>query len=174
MLHFKKFDEKTVDIDNKMDELIMLLSQSDIDSELAKSYLKKLENAVTECVQKSKNIEAFEVLNDKQASREQLLENLSLLLEQNPVDSNISKKYIRRNIVKKTVLTIIGLLMVAMGMGMIIIPAPPYFEMFTIFYFNGNDGVTLMDIISLLIVLSGIYLIVRTLLNLYAKTGTDN
>ena len=54
--------------------------------------------------------------------------------------------------------------MITLGMGMIIMPAPPYFEMFTIFYFNPNDGVTIMDLISLLIVFTGVYLLVSSLL----------
>jgi hypothetical protein len=49
-------------------------------------------------------------------------------------------------------------------MAMIIMPAPPYFEMFTVFYFNDNDGVTIMDIISLLIVFTGVYLFLNAVL----------
>jgi hypothetical protein len=51
--------------------------------------------------------------------------------------------------------------MIIMGFGMIIIPAPPFFEMFTIYYFNQNDGITVMDLISLLIILAGIYFLIR-------------
>jgi hypothetical protein len=52
---------------------------------------------------------------------------------------------------------------------MIIMPAPPYFEMFTIYYFNANDGVTLMDLISLIIVAVGIYIMINAILNLKAN-----
>lgn len=51
--------------------------------------------------------------------------------------------------------------MIIMGFGMIIIPAPPFFEMFTIFYFNRNDGITIMDLISLLIILAGVYFLIK-------------
>jgi len=54
---------------------------------------------------------------------------------------------------------------VTLGFAMIIMPAPPYFEMFTIFYFNDNDGVTLMDLISLIIIAIGLYIIVKTISN---------
>ena len=53
--------------------------------------------------------------------------------------------------------------MITLGFGMIIMPAPPYFEMFTIFYFNQNDGITIMDLISLLIILAGIYLLIKAI-----------
>jgi hypothetical protein len=48
-------------------------------------------------------------------------------------------------------------------------PAPPYFEMFTIFYFNQNDGVTLMDLIALLIVFTGVYLFLSSVLKKQAQ-----
>lgn len=37
---------------------------------------------------------------------------------------------------------IIALLLILLGFGMIIMPAPHYFEMFTLFYLNPNDGFT--------------------------------
>lgn len=51
---------------------------------------------------------------------------------------------------------IISILLITLGFAMIILPAPPYFEIFTIFYFNEQDGFTLMDLISLLVVFSGV------------------
>jgi hypothetical protein len=48
--------------------------------------------------------------------------------------------------------------MAVLGLAMIIMPAPPYFEMFTIFYFSKDDGITLMDVISVIILLTGVYL----------------
>jgi uncharacterized membrane protein YozB (DUF420 family) len=60
-------------------------------------------------------------------------------------------------------LSVIGIVMIALGFAMIVMPAPPYFEMFTIYYFNQDDGITIMDVISLLIILAGVYLLVRSL-----------
>jgi hypothetical protein len=60
-------------------------------------------------------------------------------------------------------LILISLVLIMLGFAMIIMPAPPYFEMFTIFYFNPQDGVTLMDVISLLIILTGVYLLVKSI-----------
>jgi hypothetical protein len=49
---------------------------------------------------------------------------------------------------------------------MIIVPAPsPAFEIATIVHFTPNDGLTIMDLISLLIVFGGIYLLVYAMIN---------
>lgn len=58
---------------------------------------------------------------------------------------------------------IISILMITLGFAMIIMPAPPYFEMYTIFYFNESDGFTLMDLISLIIVFCGIFSLVSSM-----------
>ena len=56
-----------------------------------------------------------------------------------------------------------ALVLIALGYAMIVMPATPAFEMYTIFYFSADDGVTLMDLISLLIVFTGVYLFVTSL-----------
>ena len=61
----------------------------------------------------------------------------------------------------KYVLIALSIIMIILGLGMIIMPAPPFFEMFTIFYFNRNDGITIMDLISLIIILSGVYFLIK-------------
>ncbi len=73
----------------------------------------------------------------------------------------------RNNKLVKTVSSITriitSILMVCLGFGMIIMPAPPYFEMFTLFTIpgsNGNDGVTIMDIISLIVAFAGVSLFI--------------
>ncbi|MGN6180773.1 MAG: hypothetical protein ACTHNW_16440, partial [Mucilaginibacter sp.] len=64
----------------------------------------------------------------------------------------------------RVVLFIISITMITLGFGMIIMPAPPFFEMFTIFYFNPNDGVTIMDLISLLVILFGIFFLIKAII----------
>ena len=56
----------------------------------------------------------------------------------------------------------ISLIIITLGFAMIILPAPPNFEMFTVFYFNQDDGVTIMDLISLIIVFAGVFLLIST------------
>ncbi|MFD0793804.1 hypothetical protein ACFQZX_09250 [Mucilaginibacter litoreus] len=95
-----------------------------------------------------------------------------LQIVQEKIDRVINESYAHQhkrrikniNTIQKIVLLIIGIVMITLGMAMIIMPAPPYFEMFTIIHFNAEDGVTLMDLISLIIVFAGVYLILRALI----------
>jgi len=52
--------------------------------------------------------------------------------------------------------------MITLGFAMIILPTPASFEIYTIYYFNHNDGFTVMDLISLIIVFCGIYTLITT------------
>lgn len=68
--------------------------------------------------------------------------------------------YIKSSTLSKILLSLIGFVLICLGMGMIIMPAPPYFERFTLLHFKTDDGITLLDIISLLITLAGVYLLI--------------
>lgn len=59
------------------------------------------------------------------------------------------------------VLSAVGLLFITVGFLLIITPASPEFEIATLFYFNENDGFTVMDLIALVIVFIGIYFFLR-------------
>ncbi len=146
-------------IEQKLDELITLLENANIDSEKIKQYKDKF-NAAFEKV----SLDAFKELDNESLSREDLLNNLGRLLEDHPIDSKFTSTVIKRSATKRIVLALIGLVMITLGFAMIIMPAPPYFEMFTIYYFSNDDGVTLMDLISLIIVLCGVYLLVTSLI----------
>lgn len=160
-----------VAIDAKLDELLALLAQSDIDSEKAKQVKQRLNDALPNAISYRNNIDAFKHITDNGTDdRANMLDEFSVMLASHEVDSKMAKKYLRGERIAKTVLAIIGLVLIMLGFAMIIMPAPPYFEMFTIFYFNPNDGVTLMDVISLLIILSGVYLLVKSI---YKKLSTD-
>jgi hypothetical protein len=155
------FDEAEL-LEAKANELVALLQKGFVDAGQARAIQQKITNAVNEA-SLPKTIEAFNHL-DAGRDRLDLLNDLELLLSQHQLDSNDSKQYLGRERVKKSIVVIIGIIMITLGMAMIIMPAPPYFEMFTIFYFNDNDGVTLMDLIALLIVFTGVYLFVSCLL----------
>ena len=146
-------------VEQKLDELISLLEHTNIDSEKVKAYQAKFNAAI-----ERSSLEAFKQLDNELLSREELLNNLGRLLEEHPVNSKMTSDIAKRSPVKRIVLGLIGLVMITLGFAMIIMPAPPYFEMFTIFYFNNDDGVTLMDLISLIIILCGIYLLVMSVI----------
>ncbi len=156
--------EKQGAIEQKLDELITLLAQNEFDSETVKQLQDRFNTAIEHNKINHKEINAYKLIGEnKDASREDLLDEFSTLLLSNKIDSRVSTAYLRNQRLKKTVLAITGVVMITLGMAMIIMPAPPYFEMFTIYYFNINDGITLMDLISLIVVLCGIYILVRSL-----------
>nr|WP_067058790.1 hypothetical protein [Mucilaginibacter sp. L294] len=149
-------------VEQKADELVALLQKGVVDVKHAKAIQQKINKAIDEA-SLPKTIEAFKGLNAGQ-DRLGLLNDFELLLSQHQLDTNTSKQYLSNERIKKTVVAIIGVTMITLGMAMIIMPAPPYFEMFTIFHFTPNDGVTLMDLIALLIVFTGVYLFLNALL----------
>lgn len=146
----------------KADELVALLQKGKIDAKTAKAIQQKINKAIDEA-SLPKTIGAFKELDAGQ-DRLNLLNDFELLLSQHQLDTEVSKKYLSHERIRKSVIIIIGVVMITLGMAMIIMPAPPYFEMFTIFHFNANDGVTLMDLIALLIVFTGVYLFLNALL----------
>lgn len=144
-------------IDAKVDELVEMLHKIPLSKDQTDAIKQKISDAI-ETSSFPKKLEAFRRL-DKGHDRFELMDDLELLLSQHQLDSNISRKFLFREKMHRALVGIIGAIMITLGMGMIIMPAPPYFEMFTIYHFSPNDGVTLMDVISLLIVFTGVYLL---------------
>lgn len=156
------FADEAALLEVKTNELIALLQKGVVDASHAKSIRQKLLKALDEASFPQK-LEAFQEL-DAGRDRIALLNDFEYLLSQHQLDSAVTTKYLTQERVKKFIAVIMGLIMITLGLTMIIMPAPPYFEMFTVFYFNPNDGVTIMDIISLLIVFTGIYVILNAVL----------
>lgn len=167
---FRQISESNAAIEQKLQELEMLLSQTELDSDKLKYYKKRVDESFDNH-RLNQNIEVYQTL-DKQTgiSTTDRLDQLINLLAEHPVDSTIAKKRKQSNFLKRTVAIIIALLMITIGYAMIILPAPPDFEMFTIFYFNRNDGVTVMDLISLLIIFGGVFLLIS---NMKKKTANE-
>lgn len=158
-------DEEKAAINQKMDELITLISKSNIDDETARGYKLKFDNALRRQGIHADQVKVFQNLDNKEASREELLDEFSILLAGNQFDSRVAKKPKRFGEgMSRVVLFIISIVMITLGLGMIIMPAPPFFEMFTIFYFNQNDGITVMDLISLLVILFGVFFLIKAII----------
>lgn len=64
--------------------------------------------------------------------------------------------------VLKLIRVVVCLLVITLGFAMIILPSAQSFEMYTLFYFSEQDGFTLMDLISLIIIFAGVYALVST------------
>ncbi len=160
---FRQLDKAKISIDQKLDELLELLESSKLDSAAVTQIKSKFNQAVNRVEFSSESLKEFEQLDNANASRFELADNLELLLSQYQVDNKVTKKIMLMDTLRKVSVLIISIILVTLGFGMIIMPAPPYFEMFTIFYFNPNDGVTLMDLIALLIVFTGVYLCITSI-----------
>jgi hypothetical protein len=139
---FQPKDENIIAINQKMGELTVLLSQSKIDSETARDLHKRFQQAIKD-----------NSLNDGD-------DEFSIMLS-SPQNKKRLKQYLQSESISKFVLIALSIIMIVLGLGMIIMPAPPFFEMFTIFYFNHNDGITIMDLISLIIILAGVYFLIK-------------
>lgn len=148
-------------IHQKMDELVHLLA----DAEPNNTFLQELQtrfNSAIRAAADSTALEPYKKVKNNILSEDGDSE-LGQLLMMNDLDKSAQKRFATWQIIGVVVRVIIGLLLVLLGFGMIIMPAPPYFEMFTLFYLNPNDGVTIMDVISLIVAFIGIYLLISTL-----------
>jgi hypothetical protein len=141
--------ENELAIDKKLDELVELLANSNVSSAKAEALKQRFNHAVKHTGDNN-YIEGHS-------------DEFSITLLSNQADSNVTIRYLRSQRFSKIVLTAISITMMVLGLGMIIMPAPPFFEMFTIFYFNQNDGITIMDLISLIIMLAGIYFLIKAI-----------
>lgn len=158
--NFQKIDEQHVNVEKKLDELIALLNNTQLDSETAKQYQNRIEQAIRRSASVNDQIKSFQEVGDNEAlSREEMLDRMGMLLSEHKIDSNVVQQN-RRGKLPAIITGLIGTTLIILGFAMIIMPAPPSFEIYTVFYFSENDGVTIMDLVSLLIILCGVFLVV--------------
>ncbi len=161
----KHIERKDGELIHKLNEFIDLLSQTSINSHNIKEIKEVLDTAIDEKLTGEDALERIQqVTLDDMPTLDQL-DQLEFLLNTSHLDSRQAKRITYKAGFLKIIKIIIGVLFITLGFAMIIMPAPPYFEMFTIFYFTENDGVTLMDLISLIIIAVGIYIIVKSVSN---------
>lgn len=146
----------------KLDELVALVTATNPDGARVKLYQDKIDDAFKKAALKN-TVEAYNIDDRNDLSRADLLDQLEYQLHEFPLDSKLSRQYILHSRMEKAVKFLIGIVLITLGFAMIVMPAPPYFEMFVIFTFNPDDGVTLMDLISLLVILTGVYFVVHAL-----------
>jgi len=163
--HFERLHHKDEQLIQKLDEFMELLKDSNLDSENIKGIKIRINDALNYKLEGNKLInELKEVSLSDGMERLDQLNLLESLLNTNYIDSRQVKKDKLKKGLNNTIKAIIGFLLITMGFAMIIMPAPPYFEMFTIFYFTPDDGITLMDLISLTIIAIGIFIVLRSFL----------
>ncbi|HET8829101.1 MAG TPA: hypothetical protein VFM79_07150 [Pelobium sp.] len=159
-ISFKDMQEASVD--DKLNDLIKALNKTDINSDNIKSLQSKFNKAIDNKLTESELIEEFKKVDDDHLSRLEKLDKIESILKNNYIDTKAVKSAAVKRFAEMIVPVILGFVMLTLGLAMIIMPAPPYFEMFTIFYFNVNDGFTLMDLISLIIILTGVFTIIKS------------
>ncbi|WP_017259065.1 hypothetical protein [Pedobacter arcticus] len=159
-ISFQNMQEASVD--EKLNDLIVALNKVDINSANIKTLQHKFNKAIDNKLSESELIAEFKTVDDDELSRLQKLDKIESILKNNFIDTKVAKSVAVKHYVEMLIPVLIGFVMVTLGFAMIILPAPKYFEMFTIFYFSVNDGFTLMDLISLVIVLTGVFVIVKS------------
>lgn len=161
--HSQQATDKEEAIAQKFEELIELLRETKLDSEQVLEYKARFDEALGTGASVQERLKVYEQLDDEEMSRADRLDELARLLNTNPVDNKTVREYRRSNWTAKIAALSIGITLIALGFAMIILPAPADFEIYTLFYLNANDGVTIMDVISLLIIFTGIFIIVTTM-----------
>ena len=155
------FNDSSAAIHKKLDELILLLADKSLDNESLKELQRKFLAAIGSD-DNSTTICPYVKDGRKSSLTEDSANNFDHLLFINKLDGNAQKKFSVNQLMNKVIRVVISMLLVLLGFGMIIMPAPPYFEMFTLFYINPNDGVTIMDVISLIVAFTGVYILIST------------
>ena len=163
---FEQLGNKDEELNQKLSEFITLLEESNLDTENIKLLQSRINNLLEEKLSSKSLIKEIQEVSIADIDKLEQLDKLEFLLIHNHFDSKQARKVTFSKRLLRIIKIIIGFLFVTLGFGMIIMPAPPYFELFTIFYFNPDDGVTLMDLISLIIIAVGIYIIVKSMSNL--------
>jgi len=163
---FEALGAKDEELILKLNEFLALLDHSDLNTENIKGIKTKINTAIDQKLSSKDLVKELKEVSLSELNKLEQLDKLEMLLNTNYIDSKQTSKMRFDNLFGSIVKIIIGFLFVTLGFSMIIMPAPPYFEMFTIFYFNPNDGVTLMDLISLIIIATGIYIIIKPIASL--------
>jgi hypothetical protein len=144
---------------SKVQELVEVIGKSVVDGNMSRTYQQQIAEAFEKSAKTHKKLAPFQTL-DNNMSREELLDGLEKLLTEHQIDSKMSSAHVKKNTLQKIIMLVLAVLLIVTGLSMIIMPAPPSFEILTIYYFNINDGVTIMDLISLMIIFGGVLLLV--------------
>ena len=163
---FEHLVGKDEELAQKLTEFMSLLEKSELDSDNIRLLQDQLNGALDKKLTGKTLIRELQDVSSSNLDQMDQLNQLEFLLNNNHLDSRQASKISVGEKAGRIIKVLIGFLFVTLGFAMIILPAPPYFEMFTVFYFNENDGVTIMDLISLIIIAVGIYIIVKSISNI--------
>jgi hypothetical protein len=146
-------------IEAKLDELIQLLAESDLTGKETHDLSRYFNNSI-ENIAKYRDYITRQPL-ELSRKTDVMTEEMGILIQQVKKKQRVTEN--TRKSFPAIVRIIISVLLITLGFAMIILPAPPYFEIYTIFYFNEQDGFTVMDLISLIIVFCGVFALIASI-----------
>ena len=146
------------DIERKIDDIMQSLSQSDLSGD----EIHELKQYFNQGLLHNSTYRSYLASNLGSILKERRTEEIDIVFARIRGKSRGFGSGLKK--FPNPIRIIISLLLITLGFAMIVLPAPPYFEMYTIFYFNESDGFTLMDLISLLVVFCGVFTLMTTML----------
>lgn len=146
-------------IEEKLDELIQLLAESDLTGKETHDLCHYFSNSL-ENIAKYRDYITQHPLKQMDTG-DLMVEEMGILIQRGKKKQRGPEN--NRKSFPAIVRIIISVLLITLGFAMIILPAPPYFEIYTIFYFNEQDGFTVMDLISLIIVFCGVFALIASI-----------
>lgn len=146
-------------IEAKLDELIQLLAESDLTGEETHDLCRYFSNSLENIAKYRDYINQHPLKHTD--TGDLMVEEMGILIQRVKKKQRVTAN--NRKSFPAIVRIIISVLLITLGFAMIILPAPPYFEIYTIFYFNEQDGFTVMDLISLIIVFSGVFTLIASM-----------
>lgn len=105
-------------------------------------------------------LKAFQQIDTKGSGREEVLDMFILSLEESDLDSEEVARYARGKAGLTFLLLGSGILLILFALAVILFPLLGYLEVATLYYFNPNDGITVSDVLAVVMLLCGIYLCV--------------
>ncbi|MDB5210671.1 MAG: hypothetical protein JWQ30_1498 [Sediminibacterium sp.] len=143
------------DIERKVDDIMQSLNGSDIPGE----EMHALKQYFHDALERNPGYRSYLASQLSAVPKEKTTEEIDIVFKRNRRKGFAGAIQRFPNPIR----IIISLLFITLGLAMIIMPTPASFEMYTIFYFNENDGFTLMDLISLMIVFCGVFTLIMTM-----------
>jgi len=106
-------------------------------------------------------ISTYEKSIDISASQETQLNQFIISLNENYITSEDASNYYKKLKIKNLFKIFVGIILYLLGLYIILIPIPKELEIYTLFYFNPNDGITVSDVFALLLLFMATYIIIR-------------
>ena len=112
---FSNLDVKVINFDDKLNELILLLNNSNIDSENVKQIQKKFNIAIDERLSEDELITELQKVDEIDLSRLEKLDKIEMLLKTNYINTKTVKTFKVKRFAEMIVPVLIGIVMVTFG-----------------------------------------------------------